>query len=744
MLSNAYPIIIENSEVSLKTFDYSDALLHNLREKYNTTHSFFRLDKYIFSLWNSGQDITKGEQVILNADDSPETVDRMIRHTCFRSLVKEANNLRPLSFYPILIVSRLKSHDALKSHLPADLQGIVCFNLLIELNIRRMFHQGKIIPHLVIGMQRKWMINKDLSELHAESFNLIGTPVLHVKPVPGMETVLAPKESFIGQIKSISGEVAEIQTYRGIVFLPLRELKLRKSRNDILDYLSFKLGAHKASKIIETVLSVDALSSNAEELHQEIEQIAKYFCGLKFKTNAGFSFRIEKPLQISAPTFDLSQTRFLFDVTPGSGDTSPFRGLSTFGPYDSVSFRPKEPKILVVCQQSNRGGFSKAVAAFERGIPTSKYYQKGFRELFHLRDIHWDIAEAQGPTPKHFCDAIRAKLAHNEFDLVLVEGDESQKSLPPSQNSFIMSKALLLGMGIPVQGLKHENVRKTGEFLGTVLGPLALQIYAKLGGIPWTLPASPDVDREIIVGIGSTEKRDTEFVGGSVRRVVGMTTFFANDGRFLLSSTCKAVPYEEYFNELLNSLESSIQTLSVDNGWQKGDTVRVIFHIFKPVKHVEAEVVEQLMKRFPDYDVKFAFVTVSTNHPFLLFDNNCRAGQNQKGHFVPLRGTNIQLSELECLIQLRGRNEMKVSRQGFSSPALVRIHEKSTFRDLHHIVEQVKNFTHLSWKTFFATSMPVSIYYADEIAKWLELLNGLPGWNPEIINTALKRKKWFL
>jgi len=698
----------------------------------------------ILCLWNEGNDIKGGEHILVNVDDSPESIDRMIRHLCFRTLVRELPGLKPLTFYPILIVSRKKSHDALKQFLPVELQGIVCFNLLIELNIRRLFHKGKVIPHLVIGMHRRWRINKNLAELHAEGFPLEDVPVVHIEPMVGLEQVLAPSEAAIGRVKSISGDFAEVQTFDGVKSIPLTELALRKSRSEISDYLSFKLGPSEAQKTIQSVFSVDSLSSDAEELHQEIEEIARYFCQWKFTTKTGFSFKVSKTATVNAPSLKLDQTRFLFDVTPGSGATTPLSGLLRFGPYDSAAFRPKEPRILVVCQQSNRGGFSKAAAAFEQGLPESKYFQKGFKDLFRLRHVHWDFAEAKGPTPKHFRDAIQAKIESNEFDLVIVEGDERQKTLPPEQNSFIMSKALLLGMGIPVQGLKHENVRKSGNWLGDVLGPMALQVYAKLGGVPWTLPASPDVDREIIVGIGSAEKRDTEFTGGGIRRVVGMTTFFANDGRFLMASTCKAVPYEDYFEELLQSLENSIKTLSTENGWERGDTVRVIFHIFKPIKHIEAEVVAQLMKRFPDYDVKFAFVTVSTNHPFLLFDDGFRAGQGQKGHFVPLRGTNIQLTELECLIQLRGRGEMKASRQGFSAPALVRIHEKSTFTDLHHIVEQVTNFTYLSWKTFFATNLPVSIFYAEEIAKWLDRLEGLPGWNSGIINTALKRKKWFL
>jgi hypothetical protein len=744
MLTNSYPIIVESPEVSLRSFDYTDERLNTLRASHNSTHSFFRLGEFILALWNEGADIKGGEQVLVNAEESPESVDRMIRHLCFRTLVRQLPGLKPLAFYPLLIVSRKKSHDAVKEFLPAELQGVVCLNLLIEVNIRRMFHNGKVIPHLVIGMQRRWRINKNLAELLAEGFPLEDLPVVQVEPVAGLEQVLAPTESAIGRIKSISGSSADVQTFDGLKSIPLKELVLRKSRAEIFNYLTFKLGHRHADRIMEDVSSAGGLSANAEELQLEIQEIARYFSQWKFTTKSGFSFRVVNAPEAQAPSLRIQQSRFLFDITPGSGWATPLAGLQRFGPYDSATFRPKEPKILVVCQQSNRGGFSKAAAAFANGLPDSKYFQKGLKDLFGLHSVKIDFAETQGPTPEHFSNAIKAKLENNEFDLVIVEGDEMQKSLPPEQNSFIRSKALLLGMGIPVQGLKHENVRKSGDWLGNVLGPMALQVYAKLGGIPWTLPASPDVDREVIVGIGSSEKRDTEFVGGSVRRIVGMTTFFANDGRFLMAGTCKAVPYEKYFDELLRSLENSMKSLSVDNGWAKGDTVRIIFHIFKPIKYIEAEVVTELVSRFPEYDVKFAFVTISTNHPFILFDEHYRAGPGQKGHFVPLRGSNIQLNELECLIQLRGRAEMKVSRHGFSSPALIRIHEKSTFKDLHYIVEQVVNFTYLSWKTFFPTTLPVSIFYAEEIAKWLGRFEGLPGWNPEIINTALKRKKWFL
>ncbi len=743
MISNAYPITVETPRVELRSFPYSDDLLKSLREKHNATHSFFRWGDHIVCLWDEGNDIEGGEAVVLDENDSPEAIDRIVRHLCFRTLIRELPGLIPLTFYPIRIISRKNAHDALRDLLPDDLKGVVCRNLMIEIHVRRAFDGDTIRPHMVVGMHRRWRINRNLSELVDEGFPLVGSPVILSEEIAGLEEVLAPSESAVGRVIEIGGEYAQVETSAGPKTFALKNLSLRKSRDEISNYLGFKLGNDLAKETVSKVFSVDSLSSDAEEMHTEMDEMAGYFSQWKFDSKAGFTFRVKGNATVNAPSLRLEETRLLFDVTPGSGATSPLSGLLRFGPYDSASFRPKEPRILVVCQKANRGGFSKAAAALEKGIPDSRFFQKGLRDLFQLRDIHWDIAEAKGPTPDYFCEAIREKAEVSEFDLVLLEGDEQQKALPPNQNSFIMSKALLLGMGIPVQGLKHENVRKSGDWLGNVLGPMALQIYAKLGGVPWTLPASPDVDRELVVGIGSSEKRSTEFKGGSFSRVVGMTTFFANDGRFLMASTCKAVPYEEYFDELLQNLEKSIRTLSVENGWADGDTVRVIFHIFKPVKNIEADVVAELMERFPKFKVQFAFVTVSAKHPFLLFDENFRA-PGQKGHFIPVRETNVQLSDLECLIQLRGRGEMKASRQGFSRPSLVRIHEKSTFTDLHHVVEQVRNFTQLSWKTFFPTMSPVSIYYADEIAKWLDRLDGLPGWNPEIINTALKRKKWFL
>lgn len=70
-----------------------------------------------------------------------------------------------------------------------------------------------------------------------------------------------------------------------------------------------------------------------------------------------------------------------------------------------------------------------------------------------------------------------------------------------------------------------ETIHKLNAY---TLNNLALSLYAKLGGIPWTLSVQQRLVHEIIVGIGSAR---VGFDRLSEReRLVGITTVFSGDG----------------------------------------------------------------------------------------------------------------------------------------------------------------------------------------------------------------------
>ena len=114
--------------------------------------------------------------------------------------------------------------------------------------------------------------------------------------------------------------------------------------------------------------------------------------------------------------------------------------------------------------------------------------------------------------------------------MAIVEGDELFATSDIAANPYYRAKGLLMSAGIPVQALQAHRTRLKSNALANVLGNLALQIYAKLGGTPWTLESSVDVDHEIVVGIGHYIERSSEYAGATTRRVVGLTTFFSSEG----------------------------------------------------------------------------------------------------------------------------------------------------------------------------------------------------------------------
>src|SRR5690606_24737802 len=123
---------------------------------------------------------------------------------------------------------------------------------------------------------------------------------------------------------------------------------------------------------------------------------------------------------------------------------------------------------------------------------------------------------------------------------------------------------------------------------------------------------------------------------------VGLTTFFSSDGNLLFSDNSRATEYENFFEELLLSLRGSVNKLSEDMAWKEGQTVRFVFHVFKPMKDTELMVVKELVEEFKQFSIQFAFVQVVEKHPFLLFDKYSKGSSprdkiNKK--YISLRGT---------------------------------------------------------------------------------------------------------
>src|SRR5262249_9436392 len=131
-----------------------------------------------------------------------------------------------------------------------------------------------------------------------------------------------------------------------------------------------------------------------------------------------------------------------------------------------------------------------------------------------------------------------------EWNLAIIQIDQDFKELPGPDNPYFITKSLFLKQRVPVQEITLETMRFPNQQLVYVLNNISLATYAKLGGIQWFLKSQQTVAHELVIGLGSQNISTSRL--GTNERVVGITTVFSSDGKYLLDDRTAAVPYSEY------------------------------------------------------------------------------------------------------------------------------------------------------------------------------------------------------
>jgi hypothetical protein len=763
MQLNYFPINIEFEKYQINTEPYSVEHLAELRKLHNATHSFFRNDDLIYiSNKDSDDNVSIGTLTERNTYNDDKVTSSLIKHLFFRTFKDRFSGYTPVDFYPFRFFSGQEKDDIIYKALPNNLKNRIGYNKLIEIQLRLTQINGKVQFGFLVNIQRNWIFDKTCADLNSEGYNLVGVEVLHAEPLPGLTNILAPNEEFIGVVQEVSGSKAKVETNEGVKEFELGELFIKKTKFNIGNYLTFATSQQKSDEILNIIESKRAEIYNPKNLYGEIISIAKHLFSyneqpILFQNKDGFCFTVDcKPLAVSN-SIELKTPTFIFDYAgTKTNKFNPDAGLSNYGPYDSINFDIKSPNVLCICNRTNRGYFTNFLSNLKDGLPQSKYFQKGLLKKYDLQDVVYDIKEIQTYANEEYLNVI-SNYDENKPHLAIIEIPSEFKKYDDQSNPYYRIKAKLLSLEIPVQYVTSEIIKGHNEY---ILNSIALQIYAKMGGTPWVLPSNRSVDREIIIGIGHSWLRKNQYKGAEQNRVVGITTFLSSDGQYLLGDKVKDIDLDNYFTELLKSLKQSIQRLSSEQGWTDGDTVRLVFHIFKPIKNTEFDVISQLVKEIVQYRIKFAFVTISKSHPHMLFDINqsgvAKYGSNAiKGEFIPVRASNVFLDSETCVVQMFGANELKTSKQGMSTPIQIKIRTPQgnydnnelndlLFYDLSYITQQIFSFTYLSWRSFLPGEQPATMLYSNLISKMLGKMRNVPGWDADRLNYGLKRKKWFL
>ena len=404
----------------------------------------------------------------------------------------------------------------------------------------------------------------------------------------------------------------------------------------------------------------------------------------------------KKPIKINRPQY------FYFNERTKSGYSN--KVVHELGPYSLDIFRNQKLDILVVSPDKYDRTISKYTKTLDRKL----------QSLFHLNDIKFHLKTIK--SPENYLDALDT-IDANDYNLAIILVSQQDKEIHTSQSPYYLTKAKLLNQRLLTQELTIEVIRNSTEIIDN---DIALNVYSKLGGTAWTIGKSEKSISELIIGIGST-------VDDNGERIIGFASVFDYNGTYLIGDCSQLSTMEKYAQNLENYLVNTLTRAFQQKGLSKGRDIRLIFHLFKEAsKKYELTAIKNALKHFRRYNVEYSLVHLSYSHNFLVFKNQGRNRPN-RGTFVPLPG-------YQALLHLGANTVM---------PIQVRLDERSTYKNIYEITQQILYFAHLSYRSFIDSKRPVTVKYPSLMANMVSELKKVSNWDPAILN-RLNELPWFI
>lgn len=677
----------------------------------------------------------------------------------------------PFKFKPFTFLAQ---KDELVSSITSKIKGITplisCFKIIpkfeLEAKLVELRHEESFIG-LFVRLKTRWEILANLSDLENAGVNLQDLYVVRRQPQPGQRRL-------VGKISHISDKIVYLsESFDEITSINEDEIWLEGSK------MSF-------TRCLKTLLGSKYEVFECERLMQEASFLTGSALDNILKRMEQF-LATKSPMQLAPDLFghiknsieavnddkyqtiiNASSVEYCFDAARTKRSIYPWSGIEKYGPFSREIFSKKSPEILVIFPDTVQGAVENFLKAFRDGISLTKKefkdgvenwketskYSGGFAKIFGLVNPKLILQQIPWLNSKYKSSAIAYRetvaeaLEKTTPDAAIVVVLDEHARLPDQENPYLQSKALLLMAGIPVQDIRASTLSQSHQSLQYTLQNLSVALYAKMNGLPWTVDHDLTISDELVIGIGNCELSGSRFLAR--QKFVGITTVFRGDGNYLLGNLSKECSYSEYPNVLKESTLSILQDIKRRNGWQPGDTVRLVFHAAKPLKNIEvADIVSQCVAEVgEEQNIEFAFLTVSHEHPFTLLDKSQQGillkNNVKKATYVPQRGTILQLGRYTRLLCTNGPFLVKTAQSPLPTPLLIHLHAQSTYRDLTYLSEQVLKFTSLSWRSLLPASKPVTIYYSELIAELLARLRNIQDWSPALLNIKLRASKWFL
>jgi hypothetical protein len=474
----------------------------------------------------------------------------------------------------------------------------------------------------------------------------------------------------------------------------------------LVDYKFIKSNNIPFNKEIQKLsFSLDESFKSNANYHIDKYQYIKRYLKKYFKDDCGLTKEIKLSIDFHSLKYkSLKLRNYIFNEN--NKGKSQFKGINEFGPYKKIQC---QLKYVYVYQKSYKDYVKSLISALNgESFNTFEGLQKFGLPAQDRTNIESILIES-------FEDRIEDCLDKISGQAIIIA------IFPLREEKFYYTlKNICLKKDIPLQAVHLETILDENKLKWSVSG-IALQIFAKLGGIPWIVE-SQNQDC-LIIGIGqSIEKNDEK---GFIR-FLAYSVLFDSSGRFI-----KVEPLAEAYdnNDYIQKICEVIPSYITRTGYKK-----IVFHIPQKISRKAIRKIEDTL-RSTKTDIEVYIIRVNDDSKFFGYDLN-------NNSLIPYESSYVKLSSKEYLMWTEGLNyHNPIPRKRYGNPIYIEFFYSNKSEVDHELfLQDILNLSGTNYRGFNAKSLPVSMFYPKLISNFIK------NFNKHNLNTDFESrdKMWFL
>jgi hypothetical protein len=294
------------------------------------------------------------------------------------------------------------------------------------------------------------------------------------------------------------------------------------------------------------------------------------------------------------------------------------------------------------------------------------------------------------------------------------------------ERTYYSLKYRLLGENLPLQAVTVDLLRRR-DGLKWSTSNIALQIFSKIGGQPWKV--KPTNEKCIVFGIGQSHR----VIEGKIVRYLAYSV--STDSSGLYKKVCmlgKSDSERSYLEQLKSNMSQHVQQY-IKEGYLKC-VLHVPFKIRRNELESINEAVEEVASQNSGQGIDFIVLKVNTRNDFFGFANT--------NSLVPYESSYLKISGREYLVWFEGlQYHRETIFRRIGGPTHIEFYwanRELNEEERRKYLQDLLNLSGANWRGFNAKSMPVSIYYCELMADFLER------FQKEVENMEALTNPWFL